>query len=241
MGGRGQSCPLTHTSIMMVLNNAQVGGERVKEMDHFVASVETPTVTVQLPDVAPMVAAMAAEGRQPVPIHVPADGQLLRTAADFELSVQPQFRQPDGSVSPLVRGLAVAFYRLLHTVVVRLLQRDMADVVIYYQVTMRADVCICSRSKEDGRLYCNLMAFHQQQACDAETGELQHSRRLWRYWTQRVAMALAGIGEQGKPGGRAGDRIHPTPEQLAVASPTGLYDPAIRRRFRDFMAELGLD
>ena len=43
-------------------NTHKMGGERVKEMDHFVASIETPRVNVKLPDVAPLVTEMCKEG-----------------------------------------------------------------------------------------------------------------------------------------------------------------------------------
>ena len=49
-------------------NTHRVGGERVKEMDHFVASVETPRVVNKTPDVAPYVMNVAMAGAAPVRI-----------------------------------------------------------------------------------------------------------------------------------------------------------------------------
>eukprot|EP00041_Stephanoeca_diplocostata_P024099 m.603089 g.603089 ORF g.603089 m.603089 type:complete len:142 (-) comp22452_c3_seq2:67-492(-) len=46
-------------------------GERVKEMDHFVASVETPRANLKIPDVAPLVANMATAGLEPILIKIP--------------------------------------------------------------------------------------------------------------------------------------------------------------------------
>ena len=46
-----------------------MGGERVKEMDHFVASVETPRVQVNLPDIADTVAAMMSQGLHPITVN----------------------------------------------------------------------------------------------------------------------------------------------------------------------------
>ena len=47
----------------------------------------------------------------------------------------------------------------------------------------------------------------------APTAATAHQRRAWRYWLERCAMAL-GHGP-----------------------PTGLYDPAVRRRFRTMMGD----
>ena len=52
-------------------NTHRVGGERVKEMDHFVASVETPRVITKIPDIAPYVIQSAMNGASPVKLPGP--------------------------------------------------------------------------------------------------------------------------------------------------------------------------
>ena len=81
-----------------------VGGERVKEMDHYVASVETPTVRIKgqqaadLPnrtggggrpgentsDITCLVAQMAADSAEPFPLSYAGEGGICT----FALHVQ---------------------------------------------------------------------------------------------------------------------------------------------------------
>ena len=60
------------------------------------------------------------------------------------------------------------------------------------QATLRADACVCSRSKENNHLYFNVMAFQQQQGIDLESGELKKERRLWLSWLQQTVVILNG-------------------------------------------------
>eukprot|EP00051_Salpingoeca_urceolata_P034258 m.24253 g.24253 ORF g.24253 m.24253 type:complete len:581 (+) comp7433_c0_seq1:360-2102(+) len=203
-----------------IRNTHKVGGERVKEMDHFVASVETPSVSVKLPDVAPLVAELTMQGLEPirVPSGYSSSGAGESGAASegtFELQVQPQFRQADGSVPKLVVQHAQAFEYVVTTVLGLLGLSTQGTWAMCYMATMRADVSVCSKSKEDGLVYYNLMAFQQEQPLN-EAGALRHTKRLWRYWLQRSAMATS------------------TNDQ-----PTGLYDPAIRARFAHFLKQVG--
>jgi len=187
-------------------NTHRVGGERVKEMDHFVASVETPSASLQLPDVAPLVAEMTAKGLEPVTLDDRS-----------ELHVQARFRDPaTGAVSALIKGHATIFSRMIRTIMTQLLGHP-DPFELFYMTTMRADVSVCSQSKENGRLYFNVLVFQQQQVADLTTGTIKDRRRIWRYWLQRAALALAGT--------RAG-------------KPTGLYDPAIRSSFKRHMDAL---
>lgn len=229
--GKAKASPaVTHSSVLWetaavaakIRNAHKVGGERVKEMDHFVASVETPSVNVQLPDVAPIVARLMEHGLEPVHVAGCRDA-VTGEERVINLHVQPELRNADNGLSATVRRHAVVFYGLLSRVLGEFLQRPrvLQDMRVYYMATIRADACVCSRSAEDGRVYFNLLAFQQQQPlAKGHEGHEGHvlPRRVWQYWLQRAAMVLAEDGV-----------------------PTGLYDPAVRRRFSAFAAGGGVD
>eukprot|EP00047_Mylnosiga_fluctuans_P011498 m.21761 g.21761 ORF g.21761 m.21761 type:complete len:208 (-) comp3664_c0_seq1:156-779(-) len=188
-------------------NVHRMGGERVKEMDHFVASIETPVLQVKIPDIAEFVVSGACNGAQPVRIADPA--------GDFDLFVQAHLRDPQGSVSADVAAAARAFTRMLGVICTRLLAVPLNQFRLYYMVTIRADACVCQRSSTDNLIYLNIMAFQQQAAHDPSTLEITGGVRVWRYWLQRIAMVVTPPG-----------------------TPTGLYDPAIRQRYRAFVSTL---
>ena len=70
----------THSAVLFetaavgakIRNVHKMGGERVKEMDHFVASVETPVLTVKIPDIASFVVDEACAAAAPLRIKDPA-------------------------------------------------------------------------------------------------------------------------------------------------------------------------
>jgi hypothetical protein len=69
-------------------NQHRIGGERVKEMDHFVASVETPVVRITQKDVAPLVAEMEMRGAEPIMILSVSDTEhYAGEVGDVELKV----------------------------------------------------------------------------------------------------------------------------------------------------------
>eukprot|EP00041_Stephanoeca_diplocostata_P024098 m.603304 g.603304 ORF g.603304 m.603304 type:complete len:217 (-) comp22452_c3_seq18:1743-2393(-) len=192
-------------------------GERVKEMDHFVASVETPRANLKIPDVAPLVANMATAGLEPILIEIPVGTCATGTDA-FELHVQERFREGNG-VSEVIRQHAIAFYPLIEKICREFLHYT-DPFEVYYMTTMRADVSVCSRSKVNGKLYFNLLVFQQQQALD-ESGNLLSPKRIWTYWLQRTAIALGVSDDEHR------------------SKPTGLYDPDIRQAFQAHLQELG--
>lgn len=204
----------THTALMFetaavgvkVRNVHRMGGERVKEMDHFVASVETPNLKLKLPDIAPLVVREACANAAPV--MVPDAG------GPFPVYVQASLRAGD-AVSSDVEVCARAFRRALWTVC-QILQIPFDSLRMYYMVTMRADACVCERSKTDGMVYVNLMVFQQQTDFDEVTLAVK-SKRTWQYWVQRVAMAT-------------------TPE----GAPPGLYNPDVRARFHAMLKSVNL-
>jgi len=194
-------------------NTHKMGGERVKDMDHFVASVETPKVQLKIPDIAELVTEMAVEGLEDT------NQVVVDETSSAMLHVQPRFRNEDGSVNPIISGHAKFFYSMV-TKIVREFLRYSDPIELYYMTTIRADVSVCSLAKTNQRLYFNVLVFQQQQVYNLETGEIKEKRRIWTYWLQRAAMALASL----------------RPNQ-----PTGLYDKDIRSRFYQFLDSLEVD
>lgn len=189
-------------------NTHKVGGERVKEMDHFVASVETPRVITKLPDVAPYVISVAMKGAAP-----------LLLGNGINLYVQDKFRAADGSVSSAITAQAQQFYTILSQIMTEVLQRPVELLRVFYVATLRADVSVASYSEEDGKIWVNALAFQQSQAFDHTTKTMTALKRACLYWTQRLGMELAKLD------GREG----------AEPKPTGLYDRAIFERFTAFL------
>lgn len=184
----------------------------MKEMDHFVASVETPKVSVKIPDIAVFVLETLMEGLEPVPIDIPTKSG---STENVELYIQTRFRTPDNRVKESIWEQACGFYRLLSLVMHDILLLPMDPVRVFYATTIRADKAVASRSEVDGFMYFNLLSFQQQQSY--KDGQLTQPKRTLLYWLQRTAMIL--------PQG---------PEQ----KPTGLYDPEIRARFKTVLQSL---
>jgi len=202
-------------------NQHRIGGERVKEMDHFVATVETPEVRVTQKDVSPLVAEMEMKGADPVKIMSLSDTEhYAGEVGDIELKIQSRYRNADGSVNEPILRHAAQFYPFIQAVCQ--IVGYTGQMQLYYMTTMRANSAVCSVSKEDGRLYCNVLSFQQSQPLDPESGKVVHTKRLWTYWVQRMAISLS-----------AG-----SPEW--ASRPTGLYDPEIRARFNKQLDALGL-
>jgi hypothetical protein len=217
-----------------IRNTNRMGGERVKVMDHFVASVETPTVVVQPPDVADMV---NERGRQKQTVEVP----LRVQHADVPLFVQTRFVESGGQATCklVIRQHAHLLWRLLHTVFVQLLQvpHEIQRVRLLYMSTLRANSSVAVAAK-DGFLYFNVLVLQQMQCCDTSRhtaaggnggGEdslnlsaslsAREMERAWLYWLQRAAMIL------------------PRPDGERVTGAwAGLYDPGVRYRFDAFAA-----
>ena len=98
---------------------------------------------------------------------------------------------------------------------------------------MRSDDFTARKDDDDGKLYINLLAFQQSQACvdKAERHAAlpikpEQLRGTLAYWTQRLAQALARNCENG---------------QVDVgAAGTGLYNREARGRFQDLTRGLGV-
>ena len=134
------------------INNAHLmGGERVKELDFFVATVRTPAVVVLPPDPAVAVAQLALQTQLPVAAS-PATGSGDGTAVP--LFVQKEHLEKDGSVAPTIAGYAAALHFIVTTIVTELLGGDGASGMIplsrvrfTYFATMRADACVAAKSE----------------------------------------------------------------------------------------------
>ena len=205
-------------------NTHKVGGERVKEMDHFVASVETPRVITKIPDIAPYVIEQAMEGAEPVRVARPAGVAVCAGAgagAPVDLYVQSKFKGADGGVAGPIAAHAHALSDVVGQLMQQVLQRDPGLVRIFYIVTLRADDSVCAYSKQDAKVWANALAFQQSQSYDDATGTLKPgvAKRTYTYWVQRLAMQLGRLdAAAGKPD-----------------APTGLYDRGVRQRFRAFL------
>jgi hypothetical protein len=92
----GIAAKLTNTHLM--------GGERVKELDFFVASIETPTVVVRPPDPAEAVTQLALRTQ----IHAFAQGEGV------DLFVQKELLE-GGGVPPHIAAVGAALRLIVHT------------------------------------------------------------------------------------------------------------------------------
>lgn len=161
-----------------IRNTHKVGGERVKEMQFFVESVETPEVRVKAPDIAPLLQSICeASSLQPITI----DGK-------WPFYIQDKYSPPSESVVAHARIL----HRLLEIICCEIYTHGMDKVRLCYMTTIRADFSVAAKSVVDGQWYFNVMAFEQQDCCDVASGQLKPDRRPWVYWTERVGM-LNGV------------------------------------------------
>ena len=211
-----------------------VGGERVKEMDHYVASVETPVVRIsgnsapQLPnrtggggrpgenvsDITVLVAKMAADEAKPFPLRSMAGKK-------FELRVQQSYqpKAPSKHLAGFIVAYSAILYDLLQLVLNEILRLPKKMTLqLVYMTTIRADTAVAGKGT-DGRLYFNVMAFQQAGCCEGLSGQPtsedtqpvrvapMHYYRTLRYWTQRAAIAAD------------------------CPPPTGLYDSGVWDRF----------
>jgi len=229
-----------------ITNTHLMGGERVKELDFFVASVETPSVIVRPPDPSNAVTQLALRSR------VAVSGEREGVA---ELFVQKEHLAPDGvSVPPQVSAVGTALRFIVHTCcgpkLLNLPAAKLSQVRFTYFATMRADASVAATSEVDGCTYFNAMVLQQQQCVDVATllplvvgsgDAAEVSWNEWRGWI-RSTTPQAAIGEAGS-GLEALQRrtwrywLERCAMALGHGPPTGLYDASVRRRFKAFMAQ----
>lgn len=197
-------------------NTHRVGGERVKEMDHFVASVETPRVVTKTPDVAPYVINVAMAGAAPVRITGRPPVQSI------DLYVQSKYRSEDGGVPAVVAAYAARFFELISELCREVLLRDPEAVRVFYVATMRADSSCASWSAEDRKIWVNALVFQQGGSFDPTTGKLVDGtlrKRVYLYWTQRLAMEFGKLDQT----------------ERRTLGPTGVYDPTVLARLQTLL------
>ena len=166
-----------------------VGGERVKEMDHYVASVETPTVRVtgggpkdvipnrtggggrpgeNVSDITCLVAQMAADNATPFALTAAA-GLPTGEAKTFELHVQESYqpKPPATALAPFIVAHAALLHKLVRLICGRILRLPQQTATkLVYMTTIRADTAVVGKGG-DGALFFNVMAFQQAGCCDA--------------------------------------------------------------------------
>ena len=193
------------------INNGHLlGGERVKEMDFFVASVETPSIIAQPPD--PAEAVSDATLTTTVPLALLGRGGGRR--GDGVLHVQRELLGRDGALASKVAALAGALRFIVFTCAARLLLigegngtvLPLSRVKFTYFATMRADASVVKLSERDGFVYFNVMVLQQQRCVDVS----------------RTPPGIAGGGGGGVGRGISwGDWrqwLHPPPEAQAAGS-----------------------
>ena len=150
--------------------------------------------------------------------------------------VEEDFIVPD-AVRQHTRGL----YSIISTLTTHVLPFISLDsVVFYYMPTLRADATVCTRSSKDGRIYVNVLVLQQQQGCEQASCEPKRLRRVWRYWTQRLAMADNGDVSAVPLSARAAADSTTNSGGGGRVRPTGLYDADVRRRFNALAQRLQL-
>ena len=189
-------------------------------------------MNVDLPDIAPLVIDLACQNSSPITmvlsevalptingITSPCHGNV----AQFPLFVQETLRTATGGVDEVVGQYARIMYALVSIVLAQFLELGMEQVRLYYLMTMRADALVCSVSREDKCLYFNVLVLQQQisHGIDPRATNIDLPKRVWLYWLQRAAIALNTQG-------------------VTRDKPTGLYDPAVRARFKQFCSRLNL-
>lgn len=191
-----------------IKNIHRVGGERVKEMDHFVAAVSTPVVDVLL--TGPDGKLVKAKRDNDVGTHVgisTRDAKLGRSAhvfvdargAKWPILVEEAYNNLNdgGRKQSEISGHAAAFIDLIHDVffVLNLSVQEMPESVqFYYMTTLRMDELVCCMSPSKKKLFLNVQAFQQQMYTDA--GAPMNSIRQNAYsealssWITRVHLAI---------------------------------------------------
>ena len=156
----------------------------MKEMDHYVASVETPTVRVvgggekpalpnrtggggrpgeNVSDITCLVAQAAADSAEPFPLRAASGSK------QFALHVQESYkpRPPATALAPFIVAHAVLLHQLLEVICDRILQLPATmPFKLVYMTTIRADTAVVGKGS-DGALFFNVMAFQQAGCCDA--------------------------------------------------------------------------
>ena len=198
-----------------IKNIHRVGGERVKEMDHFVAAVSTPVVDVMLK--GPDGKLVKAKRNNDIGTHVGISTRDAKLGKSVLLSVIARgFKWPVLVESSYmnsgdqkrtkheeISSNACSFISLIHDAfhVLNLPVEDLSRCVhFYYMTTLRMDELVCCMSPSTKKLYLNVQAFQQQMYSEtSETrpgGPLRSTIRKTTYhealstWVSRIHLAI---------------------------------------------------
>eukprot|EP00656_Telonema_subtile_P052422 TRINITY_DN7308_c0_g2_i7.p2 TRINITY_DN7308_c0_g2~~TRINITY_DN7308_c0_g2_i7.p2 ORF type:complete len:279 (+),score=77.50 TRINITY_DN7308_c0_g2_i7:1047-1883(+) len=163
------------------LRNAnKVSGKRFKEMDHFVAVVETPEICVHMPTISQLLS-VSAQGDPAQLLPLDVDG--------CPLHVHRRYLDSNLQVSDArITACALLFKSFLRVLVSSLLLQDFSRIRLFYMTTMRHNDSVAHAAGDE--VHFNVMAFQQQACCDCQTGTMTGGKRPWVYWLQRAALAL---------------------------------------------------
>ena len=214
-----------------IKNLHRVGGQRVPEMDHFVAAVATPKIEVLLKgDDGNLVVAPTAND---IGTHVALstrDTNLNRSfsiqvdcgqAGMFPVLIDSSYVKADPTLVKTIVDIAQVFVGLLATCMGDILRLPCApkNLQLYYMTTMRSDeLCCCTSPKQGHKLYVNVQYFQQQLYCtDSAPFYLLPDKcsEALQVWCTRIQMAV-----------REGN-----PPWASESAKKGLYDRGNRERF----------
>lgn len=199
-------------------NMAKVGGERVKEMDHVVDSVETEVVDLVDNGSSKLTARKALE-------RADRRSRLKSADGDVEVIFGCQVEKPAVLSCAKILGSVLSEALIV-------LDRSSLPVQLYCLPTVRANEFVCT-VEDDGTLYVNVLPFQQASGGrDDKTNPFASPidwPTLLPYWCQRIATALNEFDSS------SSDEKTKKPQQQHTP---GLYDSRVRTRLADRLFEL---
>lgn len=207
-----------------IRNIHRVGGERVKEVDHFVESVETPVVEVRLKNGNTSLdsSEISAAVSKSVVLAALASSTRLHMSSQegsTELLLGKSFAGSNIDNTAFITKYCEIFFGLLLNVFDVLGLHACAagmdgmpiQLQMFYEATVRSNDFVCFLDCASGEckvLYVNALAFQQAQCCAFEEGReegdrptgIAHSKleAVFVYWLTRVSIALQrGLGLEG--------------------------------------------
>lgn len=190
-------------------NMARVGGERVRELDHFVESVRTPIVELALGG-GTSGGDKGGAGGDRLAVRKVLEAESRRLALN-DVGGLSRVELGDGASCLAICAVAppppfvAAYARLFWTVVLECAavlgwsKRAADQVRPYYAASVRANEMVCALDDDDGFFYVNVVPFQQANQCEMMPDQSLPSRvspKAWPeilpYWTQRFAEADKG-------------------------------------------------
>lgn len=180
-----ESMGIPYESVNMaakIRNIHKSGGERVKEMDHFVATVQTPVVKLQLKngELAKRENDIGKILQQTVKFTKLEASKAMTISSMSETSkvtvlIGSEYLTQDTSdKSCISREKSILEYCklfdwiLFHSYDILQLEYSQKTCQIYYLPTIRANEFVCSYSVSESKMYLNCMAFQQSNSFEYE-------------------------------------------------------------------------